>query len=257
MRQLFNQTLDGVVVKKVFSVEEVDEILNATKRIADSDKQYLPNGQVFPMPAAMIRNANEDLNRYVEKRDVLDTPLFQNVKNRIAGFFNMIGADFEISVPRIIVEGKNGTANFGNFRFLQPDMGGVFIHCGYLFRDDSPFYYDEVVEEMDKDGQLSFFMALQYPDEGGELTIYDMLWPDVSKKDGHENNEYVLNSSNEKIYAKDIRQFKIKPNPGDILVFRGGPIWHRVEPIFGNRPRITFGGFLNFSKDGKKLFYWA
>ena len=50
---------------------------------------------------------------------------------------------------------------------------------------------------------------------------------------------------------------KFNPEPGDLLIFYGGRIWHRVEPILGSKPRITLGGFINFSDDDKKCFYWS
>jgi hypothetical protein len=84
-----------------------------------------------------------------------------------------------------------------------------------------------------------------------------MTWKDVIGKATPTENESVIDAKGNTIYLKDVRQFTVKPLPGDILVFSGGPIWHRVENIKGDTPRITFGGFLNFSKDEKELFYWS
>jgi hypothetical protein len=67
----------------------------------------------------------------------------------------------------------------------------------------------------------------------------------------------VIDARGNTIYLKDVEQFTVKPLAGDVLIFSGGPIWHRVEDIKGDTSRITYGGFLNFSKDGKELFYWA
>jgi hypothetical protein len=41
------------------------------------------------------------------------------------------------------------------------------------------------------------------------------------------------------------------------VIFRGGPIWHRVEDIHGPLSRITFGGFLNITEDGKGIRYYS
>ena len=107
------------------------------------------------------------------------------------------------------------------------------------------------------DDQLSYFVVLQQPDAGGELTIYDMLWDKVKRKESPENNEFVIDDNDKPIYVKDVRSFAVKPQSGDILVFSGGPIWHRVEDIEGSVPRITFGGFLNFSNDNEEVYYWS
>lgn len=256
MRKLFTTEVDGFVTKGVFSQEEVSQILEATKQISADDKLYTSNGEVFPMPFATIRNTGFDLDRYKAKLEALDIPLFSLLKDRLAEFFNAVGGDFDVKVPDIIIEGKEGSAAFGNFRFFLPELGGLFVHCGNLFQEDSPVYY-QVVEDMDKKRQLSFFVALQYPESGGELTIYNMLWPEVNAKDDFENNEYVLDCNGNRLYLDKTEQFLVRPRPGDLLVFRGGPIWHRVEPILGDRPRITFGGFMNYSEDGDKFFYWS
>ena len=105
--------------------------------------------------------------------------------------------------------------------------------------------------------QLSYFLVLQESEKGGELSIYDMLWDQVKRKENPENNEFVIDDKDNHIYLKDVESFAVKPKPGDILIFSGGPIWHRVEDIKGSIPRITFGGFLNFSKDNKELYYWS
>ena len=107
------------------------------------------------------------------------------------------------------------------------------------------------------DDQLSYFLVLQQSEAGGELTIYDMLWDTVKRKESPENNDFVIDDNDNPIYVDQVRSFAVKPQPGDILVFSGGPIWHRVEDIKGASPRITFGGFLNFSKNQKELFYWS
>ena len=50
---------------------------------------------------------------------------------------------------------------------------------------------------------------------------------------------------------------KIKPKPGDLLIFNGGSIWHKVEEIKGKSDRITFAGFLDMNKDKTKWIYWS
>lgn len=256
MHKIYTKEIDGVVVKNVFSEADVKDVLRNAKLVKDEDKLFTSTGEVFPLPFATIRNHKDDLDKYIERRKKLETPAFDVLQKKIQDFFEKIGAGFNVSVPEIVSRENSGTANFGNFRFFQPNFGGLFPHCGNLFRHDSPVYY-EAVEDMDLDMQLSFFLALEYPEKGGELTIYKLLWPEVNGKDDFEGRDYVLNNKNEKIVLNEVKQFKVVPNPGDILVFNGGDIWHRVEEIYGGHPRITFGGFMNYSKDGKSFFYWS
>jgi hypothetical protein len=136
-------------------------------------------------------------------------------------------------------------------------MGGLHVHCGNLFQAQSMFFYSLIKNDIDMDDQLSYFVVLQQSEVGGELTIYDMLWDKVKSKESPENNEFVIDDEGKHIYVNTLKSFAVKPKPGDILVFSGGPIWHRVEDIKGQNKRLTFGGFLNFSKDNKELYYWS
>ena len=97
---------------------------------------------------------------------------------------------------------------------------------------------------------------MQNSEEGGELTIYDLLWEKGQHKDYHDNNDYILDKNDSQIKVSDLRSFQIRPRAGDVLVFAGGDIYHRVEQIKGTSDRITYGGFINFSKDFDKFYLW-
>jgi len=45
--------------------------------------------------------------------------------------------------------------------------------------------------------------------------------------------------------------------PGDMILFQGGQLWHRVATVEGAKDRITFGDFLGFFKDKNKIAYWS
>tara|TARA_B110000037_G_C17118308_1_gene504712 strand:+ start:2967 stop:3140 length:174 start_codon:yes stop_codon:yes gene_type:complete len=54
-----------------------------------------------------------------------------------------------------------------------------------------------------------------------------------------------------------IKTVKIKPKKGDMIIFQGGEIWHRVELVKGKKSRYTIGGFMGFSLDDKEIIYWS
>lgn len=254
MNKIFDGELDGFVVRNVLPQSKIKELIQKIDSIDDKEFLKASNGKLFPYPHASITDKEEKLDLYVQQNKKFNELPFNDLKQTIQDFFHKIKGRFTPDIPKVLNE--RGEAVYGNFRMFMPNMGGLFVHCGYLFQEEAPLYYD-VVEEMDKEGQLSYFMVLQYPEQGGELTIYDMLWPEIQKKDDFHNNEYVFNEDGEKVFLKNVESFSVRPEPGDILVFKGGPIWHRVEEIEGNRPRITFGGFINFSKDKKNFYYWS
>jgi hypothetical protein len=254
IEQIYQKKLDGFVTRGVLSKDEIKELLDITKEIKDEDCLPTSNGRLFPYPYATISDKDKTLDGYISKNEALLRLPLEKFRNRIQDFFNKYSGEMEAKVPKVLKSDKPSA--YGTFRFFMPKMGGLFVHCGYFFQEEHAIYFD-VVEEMDKAVQFSFFMMLQYPENGGNLTIYDMLWPEVNGKDVFENNVYVLDKNKNKVYLKDVDSFAVRPAPGDILIFNGGPIWHRVEEIEGTRPRISFGGFINFSKDGKELFYWG
>lgn len=252
--------LDGFIMKNVFQPSEVEAVKSFLSTMHEDDLMPTPSGKIFPSPFAIITDTAERLDSYYSQLAKLDV-CSQNylpvatLLNRLARFFVEVGSDFKVSIPINKVKGKAVAP--GTFRMFYPSMGGLHVHCGNLFQAQSMFFYSLIKNDIEMDGQLSYFVVLQQSESGGELTLYDMLWENVKRKESPENNEFVIDDAGNKIYVDALKSFAVKPQPGDILVFSGGPIWHRVENITGLSPRITFGGFLNFSKDGEELFYWS
>ena len=252
--------IDGFVARGLFSPQEVADVLQQLDGLQEDLWMKTPFGKNFPKPFATINDKNVSLDQYFQKLDHLNQLKSNNavvgkIFERLDEFLRTVGADFNVSVPKNDV--KHAPVVPGTFRFMMPNLGGLFIHCGNLFQQQSQFFYSMLEGDVDMDNQLSYFIVLQNADQGGELTLYDMLWKDVQRKDHPENNEYVLDKDGNRIYISDMHKATVRPEVGDILVFHGGPIWHRVEDIIGAVPRITLGGFLNFSHDRKDVFYWS
>jgi hypothetical protein len=260
IRKVKDGEVHGFVLKNLFSKEEIEAILKIMEKPMEERAMKTPYGTMFPTPFAIVTNDGERLDAYYNSLNSLhevmeQEPLVNEIRHRIERFFKTVGADFKVSVP--INKTKKLPVSEGSFRTFYKDKGALFVHCGNLFQQQSEFYYSQLENDIDKNDQLSFFFNLQNTEVGGELTIYNMLWKDVVGKASPEENNSVIDAKGNTVYLKDVEQFSVKPQPGDILVFAGGPIWHRVEDIKGDTPRITYGGFVNFSKDGNELFYWS
>lgn len=258
--QIKSRELDGFITKNVFTAAEVNDMKNFLSNLNESEFMPTPSGKMLPAPFAIITNTAERLEAYYEKLSLFDkhketNSSIGNLACKLDSFFKSAAKNYRVSIPLNKVKDKEVAP--GTFRMFYPNMGGLHVHCGNLFQAQSMFYYSLIKNDINMDDQLSYFVVLQQPDAGGELTIYDMLWDKVKRKESPENNEFVIDDNDKPIYVKDVRSFAVKPQPGDILVFSGGPIWHRVEDIKGTIPRITFGGFLNFSNDNKEVYYWS
>ena len=153
-----------------------------------------------------------------------------------------------------------GEYPFSTYRYLTPDVGLMSVHCGNYFGKTFEDFYKDLTKKVAVENQMSFFIMLQEPDSGGELTLFNFRWKQgQTKNDPREDNE-IIQPDGSKMYVEDnpnIIKDKIKPKKGDMILFQGGNIWHRVETVTGNTPRITFGGFIGISIDKTKFYYWS
>jgi hypothetical protein len=260
IKKLRTNEIQGFIIRNLFSKEEVADIIKAVTKPIEDHAMNTPSGKMFPAPFAIVTDSDERLNAYFDQMKTVydlmqNEPSLKNVADKIDRFFKAVGPGYKVSVP--INKVKKAPVSPGSFRVFYPDRGGLFVHCGNLFQAQSEFYYSLLANDIDMSDQLSFFWTLQNSDEGGELTIYDMLWKDVKRKRAPDENDSVIDDKDRTLMLKDVPSFAVKPQPGDILVFSGGPIWHRVENIKGKNTRITYGGFVNFSNDDKEIFYWS
>ncbi|MEX2410858.1 MAG: hypothetical protein WD607_05700 [Candidatus Paceibacterota bacterium] len=260
IKSIKTKKIDGFIAKSLLNENEVNEILKHLSSLSDSVYMRTPAGKIFPHPFAVVSDEEERLEAYYNNIKLLEkeraeNQFIDNVFNKLHEFISLCSGDYQVSVPLNKV--KNSPVVPGTFRYLFPDLGGLYVHCGNYFQDQSKLYYSLVKNDIEMDNQLSYFIVLQNADYGGELTLYDLYWEAGQSKDDPQNNDYIIGTHGNKIFMKYLESLDFRPDAGDILIFNGGPIWHRVEDVKGNQPRITLGGFLNFSKDGKELFYWS
>jgi hapalindole-type alkaloid chlorinase len=105
--------------------------------------------------------------------------------------------------------------------------------------------------------QLSFYFMLQKPEQGGELSLFDLEWQEgQSKASLYENHDVRLPDISVHTIYKEEAQI-IDPQPGDLVIFAAGQIWHRVEEVLGNKERMTLGGFAAYSYDKLTVYHWS
>ena len=260
IQDIKNKKTDGVIVKSVFSNEEVRGLLNFLDSLSDDDYLQTPSGKIFPKPFAVISDMDNKLQEYT-----LSNSFFSKLKNEnelISNFLKKLNTTIssfvqntEVEQPKLEISGINVCD--GTFRYLFKNKGGLYVHCGNYFQEQNEFFYKMVKQDVDVSNQLSYFVVLQNTERGGELTLYDLRWKKGQMKESPLNNNYIILENRSKLHINSLKKQKIRTEVGDLLIFYGGDIWHRVEDIEGLTPRVTFGGFLNFSKDSSKLFYWS
>jgi hypothetical protein len=172
------------------------------------------------------------------------------------------GDDFEPTVERAFGELAGGRSVVlpegpapGNrytpatIRALPPGCE-IPLHVGNYFLE-TPAYSD-LAQRVDLEDQLSYFIPLQNPDQGGELIVYRLEWGQAAPEQTREGRGNFDDLGSEPWPFE-----RFAPGVGDLLLFNGGRFYHRVTRVAGSRLRWTIGGFLSFSPDGTRVLYWS
>jgi hypothetical protein len=143
------------------------------------------------------------------------------------------GRSYTPATIRILPVGAQLATHCGNEMFLRPT-------------------YKHLNSFIDNYDQLSYFLTLQDPEEGGGLIIYDLKWADIGP-------EHILpdNRSNVGDLLGEATWMEVRPSAGDVLMFDGGRWLHRVDWVQGSRTRWTMGGFMMFNRPADTLHYFA
>ena len=241
INQIYKGEIDGMLIKQVFTKEEM---LKAKHQLDNnSNRNKVGYGESFGI--VLLAKAN-DPNKYFP-----DVAVYRSELNKI--FATGYEARIEALLSKVSGERKVELASENNqnyapaqIRFMEPNKGGLIIHKGSQFLEHQAFAHLKEIARLPE--HLSYFLIIDKPESGGELIIYD-LPQEEAKKDFDTLNK---NSAFEKCDKK-----YIIPDIGDMVLFHGGTIWHKVADAKGSKSRISIGGFIALSKDDRQIFYWS
>jgi len=259
------RNIDGFLIRNAVTLDAVEKLMKHYDNLDASEKFEVNNGMIqHPAPFSLIEqksgNSKDSLINFHKEAEV-----------RWEKFPQLSGVDFVGEMKSIIekISGKRpvappkGTENEGiynpaTYKYLVPGQGEFKAHCGNYFHNEFPFIYQHMKEISIIKDQMSYFVMLSPSSSGGELTLYDIEWSDAEiRKSGdtilvtHDGKEVDL------LDEKKLARKKLTPRPGDMIVFAGGQIWHKVEVAQGEKPRRTIGGFLTYAKDDKSIYIWS
>lgn len=262
--QMQNAQIDGFIVRNVLNREELDKLIAAHALIPE-DKQYFSDTGmiIYPPPFSLIDQTSAGSIEKMEK-------FYADAELLWSAFPQDFGVDFEQKIHDIIgkisggrtVETPVGLNNVGKyspagFKHLIPGEGHFKAHCGHMFHLEFPHFFRHIAEISVLNGQMSYFVMLDPPQSGGELTLYNVLWENVEIRT--KDDEVLQDKKGKLIPLEDpkvVKKQPLKPGAGDMIIFTGGRIWHKVEVAQGTR-RLTCGGFLTLSRDGKTIYTWT
>jgi hapalindole-type alkaloid chlorinase len=263
IKKLLNEDITGIVFKNFLSKEEVLSVKNHLAEIPKAKKTIINEGfHSYPLSFAQftqMRNAGiietEDYVRIAE--DVLKnqhTEIGLNITQKLIDFLEKFEVFGKVS-PIIETNSQKPLVPF-NVRELFPGNGELVVHCENLFFNEFPGFFNWLKIMDIKDNKLSYFITIQKPETGGELCCYDMNWRNVKQRKSHTE---LLDESGNTIDINDnnLKKHLIKPDEGDLLLFAGGNVWHKVLTVEGSLSRITIGGFIAETNTPEKHYIWS
>ena len=263
---IYDRKIDGFLIRGVLDPEEIQCLLDGLDETAPNELTVLPNGitlypESFSQQDQKVGDPSENLRAYFQACALFRQRFLKrfgvSVEQRLQTVFDALAGGRRSNVP----QGFGGVGSFApcSFRRLTSGLGRFNDHCGNLFHAEFPKFYEKLSPLVKIHDQLSFFVVLQQAQQGGELILFDALWDHVKIRSdgdaahllGEDGRTYELNDPSK------VRRQLINPKPGDLIIFGGGHIWHRVETVEGPRDRITLGGFLANSNDDQSIYFWT
>jgi hypothetical protein len=253
----------GVRIPEVLSPVERTQLIERLDAISPEVCQQTPWGRCFPktLIGSDLRHAKWAPGDTLESAYFALASLFE--KNG-PGFFRFDLNARVSSVLQQLAPGRRLSIPLGpdetpytpfTFRIMLPGRMGIQTHVGNEFMHGSHECSD-LLSQVKSKTQLSYFILLQKPEQGGELVLYDLSWdatpPELIRDEAYARIPLARNALLEGV----CHRHRVEMRPGDLLVFDGGRVWHSVEEVRGPAPRITVGGFAAPSLDDTRLHYW-
>jgi hypothetical protein len=239
INQIYQDKIDGMLLKEVFSKAEMLEVKSRLERESD-ELETVRYGTTL---GCVLMAAGSDKERYFQSanrfREKLKTLFNTNFEARVEAVLNKMSRGRKVEVAR---ENDERIYTPATVRFVYPNRGGMVPHKNNDFLPNS--YYDHLKQIAKMVDALSYFIIIDKPESGGDLVLYD------------------LPTEESMTLTKDLDLEKcpkiyITPDIGDMIIFHGGNIVHQITDVTGQKVRITIGGFLAMSKDEQKFLYWS
>lgn len=138
------------------------------------------------------------------------------------------------------VHGVDQVFAMAGIRILEPGKDALEAHVHQEFPLHFPSY-QAITAQLDLGTELSYYIVLQKPEEGGELVLFDLRW-DQTPKEMLNSQVFLTGTRGQQLEAYD--KMFLSLDPGDMILFAANRIWHKVAPVKRGPARITIGGFL-------------
>lgn len=247
--QICQEELEGIVIKKVFSVEQMKKLASNIQSI-ETGFHRTRFGKTLGLNLSDKSSGGLSYFREANQfRKMLDQQFSDGFEGRLISILSKISGERVVELPQ-----ENGNEYTPvTLRFVPPNQPGIIAHTDSEFIYGYGYsYLHEIANISDC---LSFFIVVNKPEQGGELIFYDLpLSSQQLKAMKNGRNKFIRE------VKKDIENCPYKCidlDEGDMVVFKSSTLIHKIVEGYGNKTRITIGGFLAISHDDKKVYYWS
>ncbi len=269
IHDLQERKYDGLLIKNALNEKQCNILLRNADDLLKDKGAEMPVGWAFPLIFAelintVFREGEESGKQRMKDYFLKCKEIHDNSENYYGLNVNELIESwltkFSGGLP---IQRAKGYDNEGEYightlrSYRGHGKGNISVHCGNWFQTVWKQFYGHLEAQVNVFDQLSYFFLLQKPESGGELSLYDFEWEEGQSKASNHENTSVKMANGEEIKLKNRRKMMIHPMEGDMIIFAGGQIWHRVEDVLGDKERITLGGFLSFSRDNQAVVYWS
>lgn len=246
---LLDRTLDGMIVSGVMSTAEIERGLEALEQ---DQKIPRPFGELLGMALGMSGSTPDERVAYHDDVDRARRRYREafgfDPHERLAEVLAPMASGLPLVAP--LEDGR--PYNPGHLRWWTPGGPGLPAHAGNEFRrhlEHGAMKHLLTITRVQH--HLSYFVVLEPPDSGGELRVYDLTWETDQGLDDW------ADALRDDARMDSVPSVLFAPSAGDLVIFGGGWRWHRVDPLTGDRRRVTYGGFAAPALDGSEIHFWA
>lgn len=249
LSQICQEELQGIIIKQIFSKAEMQQL---AKQVQLQETGFYPTryGKTYGLSLSDIDgNKSHYFEQARQFREILNQALPTGFEATITNIFHQISGGRKITSPEENAE-KYTPATV---RFVPPNQPGIITHIDSEFTYSNNYSYLHQIANIPN--CLSYFIVVDKPLNGGELTLYEFYFDSEKLRimETGRNQFIVQTKQNLDNYPK--KTFDL--SEGDLVVFKSSIIPHEIAYVSGQKTRITIGGFLAISHDQKSIYYWS
>lgn len=263
IHDLYAKKNDVLIIKEYINNDENCGLVSQFENYEESNLsfKFSDDGSSFPIPYSIVNNyfLSNPIQEYLNSASHLNNKIDDKFSsNPISHFIDKIE---KLGIKRLKFN-KDVYLSPISFRRLNKYKNGIDLHCENSFKDDLiDEFKNKILENLNLENILSFYIVLQKPISGGELIIYNHEWNDVKLPKAElteKNRKNKKGSILDNYSTKKTESTYFDINTNELVIFRGAQIYHAINNIHGNIDRITVGGFIGQSNsDEDKFYYWA